>query len=68
MFSMINKIHWHSNETKHGEAETVWRYLLHTTYIRFGKDQLKKIKLLSQHCRYITKKTIYVEMGPVSQS
>ena len=63
-YNVINKI---MLGQKHAGAETVWRYVLQMAYIILGRKLMKKIKLLCQHCRYIKKKTMDVEVEPVSQ-
>ena len=36
--NIVNEIHWHSAVTKHSRIEIVWRYVLKTAYIIFGRD------------------------------
>ena len=65
-YSLINEVHWHSMAVKHSGVETVWRYVLKTAYIIFGREVVKKIRVNCERCCYLRKKVIDVEMGPVS--
>ena len=51
----------------HSGVETVWRYVLKTGFRIFKSDLVKKIKTQCERCRYLTKKVIDVEMGPISK-
>ena len=64
--SIINDIHWNSS-VKHSGIETTWRYVLKKVFILEGRSLVKLIRSSCERCRFITKKTIDVEMGPVSQ-
>ena len=66
-YSLINEVHWHSKTAMHSGVETVWRYILKTGFIIFGRDLVKKIKTQCERCRYPRKKVIDVEMGPKSK-
>ena len=65
VFSIINEIHWHSNVAKHSGVETIWRYVLKICLNLCGRDIVKKIKIHCERSRYLRKRTIDVEMGPV---
>ena len=65
-YSIINEIHWYSNVAKHSGVETIWRYVLKVCFILCGREIVKKIKIHCERCRYLHKRTIDVEMGPVS--
>ena len=65
-YSLINEMHWHSKAEMHSGVETVWRYALKTGFIMFRKDLVKKIKTQCEKCRYLRKKVIDVEMGPIN--
>ena len=65
-YSLINEVHWYSPAAKHCGIETTWRFILKIAYIVHGRDLVKKINSTCQKCRYLRKKTIDVEMGPVS--
>ena len=65
-YSIVNEIHWHSDAVKHSGVETVWRYNLKFGYIMQGRDLVKKVKKNCERCRYLKKKAINIEMGPVS--
>ncbi|XP_066935306.1 uncharacterized protein [Clytia hemisphaerica] len=64
--SIINDIHWNST-VKHSGVETTWREVLKTAYILEGRSLVNFIRSSCPRCRYINKKTIAVEMGPLSQ-
>ena len=66
-YSLINEVHWYSNSAKHSGIETVWRYVLKEAFIISGREIVKKFKLSCDRCRFLRKKTIEVEMGPVSK-
>ena len=66
-YSIVNGVHWSSKAAKHSGVETVWRYILKIAFIISGRELVKKIKLHCERCRYLRKKTIKVEMGPVSK-
>ena len=66
-YSLVNEVHWHSKAAMHSGVETVWRYVLKTGFIIFGRDLVKKIKTQCERCRYLRKKVIGVEMGPISK-
>ena len=64
--SIINDIHWNSS-VKHSGIETTWRYVLMKVFILEGRSLVKSIRSSCERCRFISKKTIDVEMGPLSQ-
>ena len=66
-YSLVNEVHWYSMAAKHSGVETVWRYVLKTAYIIFGREVVKKIRINCERCRYLRKKVLDVEMGPVSK-
>ncbi|XP_066926258.1 uncharacterized protein [Clytia hemisphaerica] len=66
-YSIVNFIHWHHPVAKHKGVETVYRYVLQIAYIIDGRDLIRTIRRNCQRCRYLAKKAINVEMGPVSQ-
>ena len=65
-YSMVNKIHWHSDAAKHSCVESVLRYVLKLGYIMQGRDLVKKVKKNCKRWRYLRKKAINIEIGPVS--
>ena len=65
-YSIVKEIHWHADTAKHSGVETVWRYVLKLGYIMQGTDLVKKVKKNCERCRYLRKKAINIEMGPVS--
>ena len=66
-YSLINEVHWHLKAAMHSRIETVWRYVLKTGFIIFGRDLVKKIKTQCERCRYLRKKVIDVEMESISK-
>ena len=66
-YSLINEVHWHSKAAMHSGIEIVWRHVLKTEFIIFGRDLGKKIKTQCERYRYLRKKFIDVEMGPISK-
>ena len=66
-YSLVNEVHWHSKAAMHSGVETVWRYVLKTGFIIFGRDLVKKIKTQCERCRYLRKKVIDVEIWPISK-
>ena len=65
-YSIVNNVHWYSNVAQHSGIETVWRYVMKVAYIIGGRSLVKKFKVNCIRCRYLRKKFIDVEMGPVS--
>ena len=65
-FSVINEIHWYSEDACHSGNESVWRYVQHVAYILEGKPLVKQFREECPRCRYLRKKAIEVAMGPVS--
>ena len=47
--------------------ETMWRYVIKTRFIIFERELVKKIKTQCERCRYLRKKVIDVEIGPISK-
>ena len=66
-YSIVNEIHWFSDVAKHSGPETIWRYVLQLAFIFSGRALIKKFKLNCIRCRYLRKKFIDIEMGPVSK-
>ena len=64
-YSIVNGIHWHSDAAKHSGVEIVCRNVLKLGYIMQGRDLVKKVKKNYERCRYLRKKAINIEMGPV---
>ena len=48
-------------------VETMWRYIIKTRFIIFGRELVKKIKTQCERCRYLKKKVIDVGIGPISK-
>ena len=67
-YSIINEIHWYSNIAKHSGVETIWRYVLKICFILCGREITFhcKSKIHCERCHYLCKRSIDVEMGPVS--
>ena len=66
-FSIVNFIHWYHPVAKHAGVETSYRYVLQLVYIIDGRELVKIIRKRCERCRYLAKRTIEVEMGPVSK-
>ena len=66
-YSIVSEIHWYSSVAQHSGIETMWRYVLQVAYIMGGRDIVKKYKLNCIRCRFLRKKFIEVEMGPMSE-
>ena len=66
-YGLINEIHWYSKAAMHSGVETVWRFVLKEAFIIQGRDLVKKIKLHCERCRYLRKKVLDVQMGPISR-
>ena len=64
--SIINDIHWHS-PVKHSGIETTWRHILKKAFILEGRSLVQLIRSSCERCRFINKKTIDIQMGPLSQ-
>ena len=65
-YSITIEIHWHSDAAKHSYVEIVWSYVLKLGYIMHARDLVKKVKKNCERCRYLRKKAINIEIGPVS--
>ena len=65
-FSIVNFIHWNHPTAKHTGVETVHRYVTQIAHIIDARDLIRIIRRRCERCRYVTKKTIEVEMGSVS--
>lgn len=66
-YSIINDVHWNHTSVMHCGVETTWRHVLKIAYIIEGRSLVKTIRKSCERCRYLVKKTIAVEMGPVSK-
>ncbi|XP_066929622.1 uncharacterized protein [Clytia hemisphaerica] len=64
--SIVNDIHWHHPTAKHSGNEKTWRHVLQKALIIDGKSLVKDVRSFCQRCRYIMKKSINIEMGPLS--
>ena len=65
-YSVVNEVHWEHKVAKHRGVETVYRHVLQTCYIINGRSMVKMFKHNCERCRYLAKRTIDVEMGPIS--
>ena len=65
-YSVLNDIHWNHPVANHRGVETVYRYVLRECYILDGRNLVKMFRKNCERCRYLAKRTIEVEMGPVS--
>ena len=66
-YSIVNEVHWYSSVAQHSGIETVWRYVLQIAFIIGGRSVVKKVNLNCVRCRFLRKKFIDVEMGPISE-
>ena len=64
-YSIINQINWLSEVAKHARAESVWRYLLQTAYVIFGRELVRSN--LYVNAINISRRRPDIGMGPVSQ-
>ena len=46
-FSIINEVHWYSEDARHGGNETVWRYVQLVAHVLEGKPIVKQFRLES---------------------
>ena len=65
-YRIVDHVHWKNEVVKHRGVQTMHRYVLKKAFIFQGKELVKKMKKLCERCRYLSKKTIEVSMGPVS--
>ena len=65
-YSVVNEVHWEHKVAKHRGVEMVYRYVLQICYIINGRDMVKMFRQNCERCRYLAKRTIEIEMGPVS--
>eukprot|EP00794_Sanderia_malayensis_P006911 gene6911-biopygen5645 len=66
--SLVNEVHWYNPTAKHSGNETTWRHVLQKAFIIEGKSLVKDIRSSCHRCRFILKKSINVEMGPLSSN
>ena len=65
-YSVVNNIHWNHKVARHSGVETVHRYVLQQCFIIDGRNLVKKFRGNCARCRYLAKRTIDIQMGPVS--
>ena len=65
-YSVVNEIHWEHKVAKHRGVETVHRYVLQVCFIVNGRNMVKMFRQNCERCRFLAKRTIDIEMGPVS--
>ena len=65
-YSIVDFIPWYHKDAKHCGVETVLRYVTQIVHIIKGRDLIKLVRKRCERRRYIAKKTLEVEMGPVS--
>ena len=65
-YSVVNDIHWNHKVARHSGVETVHRYVLQQCFIIDGRNLVKKFRGNCARCRYLAKRTIDIQMGPVS--
>ncbi len=65
-YSIVNDVHWSHKVANHSGVETVYRYVLQQCFIIDGRSLVKKFRVNCARCRYLAKRTIDIQMGPVS--
>ena len=65
-YSIVNETHWSHEVARHRGIETVHRYVLQVCYILNGRNLVKMFRKNCERCRYLARRTIEIEMGPVS--
>ena len=63
----MTHFHWKDKVVMHSGIESTLRQILKYVYIIGGRDLVKRVKKSCKRCRYLTKKTIEVSMGPISE-
>lgn len=66
-FSLVNDVHWNNKSVQHSGVETTWRFVLQKMYVIEGRLLVKLIRNDCQRCRYLEKKALSFQMGPISQ-
>ena len=65
--SLVNDVHWNNKSVQHSGVETTWRFVLQKMYVIEGRSLVKLIRNDCQRCRYLEKKALSVQMGPISK-
>ena len=65
-YSVVNEIHWYHKVVNHRGVESVLRYVMQLCYILNGRKLVSMFRKKCERCRYLAKRTIDVEMGPIS--
>ena len=66
-YSIATEVHWYHPTARHCGIETTLRYVLKKCHIIEGRILMKIIKKSCHRCRYLSKRTIEMAMGPVSR-
>lgn len=66
-YSIMLDIHWNDPDVNHAGIETTLRYVLKKTYIIEGRLLAKMIKSSCQRCKFLSKRTVDIAMGPISR-
>jgi len=66
-YSLVNEVHWFDDIAKHSGIESTYRQILKRAFVIEGRELIKKFRKNCERCRYITKKTIDVTMGPITR-
>ena len=67
-YSIAMDVYWNDPVCKHSGVETTLRFVMKKVFIIEGRSLIKSIRKRCQRCRYLTKKSIDVVMGPISES
>ena len=67
-FSIVNQVHWYDRTVKHCGVESTIRSTMTIAHILGVRDITKLLKKQCTRCRYLLKKTVDVEMGPLPSS
>ena len=65
-YSVVNEIHWYSDNAKHSGVETVLRYVQKIAYIE-GRGLVKMFRKECASCRLLAKRAIEVSMGSIHE-
>ena len=64
-FSITNQVHWYDPNVSHRGVESTIRATMFIAHIFGVRDIAKMLRKQCRRCRYLLKKTVDVEMGPL---
>lgn len=67
-FSIMNETHWYDPTVKHSGVESTIRSTMTLVHILGVRDLAKLFRKQCLRCRYLLKRTVDVEMGPLPSS